>query len=54
MVKKVRKYSSSTKLVAGTLGALSVFALTTQANNTVLNWLQLLRMEFMWLRVAIP
>lgn len=35
MVKKVRKYSSSTRLVAGTLGALSVFALTTQANNTV-------------------
>lgn len=35
MVKKVRKYSSSTKLVAGTLGALSVFALTTQANNIV-------------------
>lgn len=35
MVRKVRKYSSSTRLVAGTLGALSVFALTTQANNTV-------------------
>lgn len=35
MVKKVRKYSSSTRLVAGTLGALSVFALTTQANNAV-------------------
>lgn len=35
MVKKVCKYSSSTRLVAGTLGALSVFALTTQANNTV-------------------
>ena len=35
MVKKVRKYSSSTRLVAGTLGALSVFALTTQVNNTV-------------------
>ena len=35
MVKKVRKYSSSTRLVAGTLGALSVFAMTTQANNTV-------------------
>lgn len=35
MVKKVRKYSSSTRLVAGTLGALSVFALTTQANNIV-------------------
>lgn len=35
MVKKVRKYSSSTRLVAGTLGALSIFALTTQANNTV-------------------
>ena len=35
MIKKVRKYSSSTKLVAGTLGALSVFALTTQANNIV-------------------
>lgn len=35
MVKKVRKYSSSTRLVAGTLGALSVFALTTQVNNAV-------------------
>ncbi|MBB1062339.1 NlpC/P60 family protein [Limosilactobacillus fastidiosus] len=35
MVKKVHKYSSSKRLVAGTVGALSVFALTAQANNTV-------------------
>lgn len=35
MVKKLRKYSSSKRLVAGTMGALSVFALTTQANNIV-------------------
>ncbi|MBD7894306.1 C40 family peptidase [Limosilactobacillus sp. Sa3CUN2] len=35
MVKKVHKYSSSKRLVAGTVGALSVFALTAQVNNTV-------------------
>lgn len=35
MSKKTHQYSSSKKLVAGTLGALSVFALTTQANNVV-------------------
>lgn len=33
MVKKIHKYSSSKRFVAGTMGALSVFALTTQANN---------------------
>lgn len=35
MTKKIHKYSSSRRLVAGTMGALSVFALTTQANNVV-------------------